>query len=80
MACGRLAMPLHNGPHSIFPLTPNDTFTYDYVHKTKTCQNIRNMTPDFDFVHDQLNILTEKNKSQMLFVNGGMDPWLPACV
>lgn len=41
--------------------------------------NTRGLKPNFTFIHDELNIL-EKKKSHIIFVNGGMDPWLPACV
>ena len=34
---------------------------------------------NFTFIKDELDILNS-NASKILFINGGMDPWLPACV
>ena len=65
-----------DGFNSIFP-HKNET-TYDFNAKIEYCKKI-GLHPNFNFIKQEFGEIDSKY-SNIIFVNGGMDPWLPGCV
>ena len=55
---------------------------YDYKSKSQFCLNREGSTPDFNYQFDNFGVNLDqlKNYTNIVFVNGEMDPWLPGCV
>jgi len=82
LSCHNLAITTVNGDGSIFPHNPNVKNVFDYKGKTKFCLAKEGSAPDFDFQYNEFgdNIEQMSQYSNIVFVNGEMDPWLPGCV
>ena len=81
--CSELVTPNVDGKGSLFPTS--ETFTkFPYEDKAKQCQAQFNRTPNYDFIFEEFggqNYVEDfKNYSNILFVNGAMDPWLDGCL
>ena len=82
LMCSDITMPLVNGYGSMFPNGPQKD--YDYEARAKWCNETYGLKPDFDFVMTEFggaDVREDfKDYSNIAFVNGDMDPWLPGCV
>jgi len=82
LMCTSIAMPLVNGFGSMFPSGPQKD--YEYEERSKWCEQTYGLKPNFDFVLSEFggyNVEEDfQGYSNMVFVNGDMDPWLPGCV
>ena len=75
LTCHELVMPNLNGDGSIFPTSEGTT--YNFAAKKAFCQEVLGLTPDEHWVARNFDI---HKSSNILFVNGNADPWLPTGV
>jgi hypothetical protein len=83
LICSNLAMPVFDGPGSLFP-HPEDLKDFSYSDRVKFCNETQGRVPDFDFTMQEFGGFNPekdfKDYSNIAFVNGELDPWLPGCV
>lgn len=76
-------MPVFDGPGSLFP-HPEDLQDFSYSDRVKFCKETQGRVPDFDFTMQEFGGFNPekdfKDYSNIAFVNGELDPWLPGCV
>jgi hypothetical protein len=79
--CSGAAMSDIQGYGSMFPISNQTSEDYD-LH-TRDCQKNYNMTPDNDYVLGEFGGYDYKkdfvNYTNIAWINGDMDPWLPGC-
>ena len=81
LSCHNLALTTVDGDGSIFP-HQQSVSKYDFATKTANCLKHEGSKPNFDYQFAEFgdNLDQLKNNSNIIFVNGEMDPWLPGCV
>jgi hypothetical protein len=83
LTCTSSTFPLEGGKGSIFPLNELTT-EFDYSNKKSWCEDTYGVTPDFDFIFKEFggqNYMQDfKEYSNIVFSNGGLDPWTVGCV
>ena len=82
LMCADSTMPTVNGEGSMF--AAGSRKDYDYDRMKTYCKERYGLEPDFDFALAEFGGYDPENDfkdySNIVFVNGDLDPWLPGCL
>lgn len=83
LTCNELAIPNVDGKDSIMPAYIHRT-DYEYQPLSDNCFQNQGIRPDYDFILREFGGYNPKEDfqeySNIAFVNGALDEWLPGCV